>query len=315
MSSVIQKIQNKAQGNIAVLLGGFSAEREVSLKSGAAVVDALKSQGLDVIALDPKEENLVNAIQEKNIKHVMISLHGGDGEDGTVQGVLETLGVTYTGSGVLGSALAMDKMRSKQLWQGLGVSTADYVSLHEGSDWQAEIERLGGRCIVKPSQEGSSIGMQIAQSADDLKQAFLDARQYGTDVMAERWIEGPEYTVAIMGEEALPVIKLETDHGFYDFEAKYLVDDTRYICPCGLPEKEEQAMQALALSAFQSLACSGWGRVDVMRDTASQKFYVLEVNTSPGMTDHSLVPMAAKAKGVDFATLTATILADSMGAL
>ncbi|MEM8594751.1 MAG: D-alanine--D-alanine ligase, partial [Pseudomonadota bacterium] len=250
----------------------------------------------------------VSEILEKGIKHAVISLHGGDGEDGTVQGALDVLGVTYTGSGVLGSAIGMDKLRSKQLWKGIGLSTADYVLLTEASDWSSIMAELNGKCIVKPAQEGSSIGMQVATDEISLQRAFEDAKQYGTDVIAERWIQGPEFTVAILGDEALPVIQMQTDNDFYDYEAKYQANDTRYLCPCGLDEPEESVLKQLALDAFSSLDCKGWGRVDIMIDERTNTPYVLEVNTSPGMTSHSLVPMAAKAKGISFEHLVLTVL-------
>ena len=293
---------------IAVLLGGKSAEREVSLQSGRTVIDALQSLGLEVRAVDPAQADWV--AQLAGIKTAFIALHGPGGEDGSMQGAMQALGIAYTGSRVLGSALAMDKLRSKQLWQGIGLSTGGFVQLREDSDWQQLIDRFG-KVFVKPAQEGSSIGMGSASDAATLESAYREASRYGSTVLAEQFIAGPEYTVAILGDQVLPAIRLETDNEFYDYQAKYLSDDTRYHCPCGLSEAEEAEMGELALWAFRSLGCSVWGRVDIMRDAAG-RFYVLEVNTIPGMTSHSLVPMAAAAAGLDIATLVGRILTLSL---
>ena len=294
---------------VAVLLGGNSAEREVSLLSGQTVIDALRDQGFNVRPVDPSEPDWIAQLRE--VAFAFIALHGPGGEDGSMQGALQALKIPYTGSRVLGSALAMDKLRSKQLWQGIGLSTGGFVRLGADTNWQQVIERFG-KVFVKPSCEGSSIGMTSAASADDLEKAYRVASEYGGGVLAEQFIDGPEYTVAILGDEALPAIRLETDNEFYDYEAKYISDDTRYLCPCGLAPEEEAAMAALSLRAFQSLDCAVWGRVDLMRDRAGQ-FYVLEVNTIPGMTSHSLVPMAAKAAGMDIQSLVARILELSNG--
>lgn len=296
---------------VAVLLGGCSAEREISLKSGYAVVEGLEQSGVPVVAVDTAGD-WIGALAGNDIRHAFIALHGVGGEDGTIQGALECLGVAYTGSGVLASALAMDKLRSKQLWQGVGLPTPAGVTLREGSDWQAVLDGLGGKVIVKPAHEGSSIGMTVADSADRLRDAWEIARQYDELVLAERWIDGPEYTVAIVGRKALPVIQLVTDHAFYDFDAKYVSDTTRYLCPCGVSADDEQLMQRLALAAFDSIGALGWGRVDVMVDPAGD-MQLLEINTIPGMTDHSLVPMAAVARGVSFSELVVRILAESLG--
>jgi D-alanine-D-alanine ligase len=284
-------LENLSQGKIAVLLGGDSAEREVSLLSGHTVVEALQSLGLDVLAVDPSHPDW--AAQLQGVSLAFIALHGPGGEDGSMQGALQTLGIPYTGSGVLGSALAMDKKRSKQLWQGIGLATAGFVTLGSGTDWQGVIDRFG-KVFVKPACQGSSIGMSTADSAQALRDAFALASQYAGEVVAEQFIDGPEYTVAVLGDTALPSIRLETDNEFYDYEAKYLSDATRYHCPSGLNPREEADIAALSLRAFRSLGCSVWGRVDVMRDSAG-RFFVLEVNTVPGMTSHSLVPMAAAA--------------------
>jgi D-alanine-D-alanine ligase len=289
---------------VAVLLGGNSAEREVSLQSGQTVISAIQAQGIEVRAVDPADADWIAQLQGTSF--AFIALHGPGGEDGSMQGALQALQIPYTGSRVLGSALAMDKLRSKQLWQGIGLSTGGFVRLGPDSDWQQVIDRFG-KVFVKPTCEGSSIGMTSASSAAALERAFRTASQYGGGVLAEQFIDGPEYTVAILGDEVLPSIRLETDNEFYDYEAKYISNDTRYHCPSGLTAAEEAEMGALALQAFRSLGCAVWGRVDIMRD-AGGRFYVLEVNTIPGMTSHSLVPMAAKAAGIDIPSLVGRIL-------
>jgi D-alanine-D-alanine ligase len=297
-------LQTLYPGPIAVLLGGNSAEREISLQSGQTVVTALQDLDVEVRAVDPASDGWIE--QLNGVACAFIALHGPGGEDGCMQGALATLGVPYTGSGVLGSAIAMDKMRSKQLWQGIGVSTGGFVTLHGDSDWAGVIERFG-KVFVKPACEGSSIGMASADNPDALQRAYREAARYSGGVLAEQFIDGPEYTVAILGDDALPSIRLETDNEFYDYEAKYLSDDTRYHCPSGLTEAEEAEAAALSLRAFRALGCEVWGRVDLMRD-ADGRFYVLEVNTIPGMTSHSLVPMAAAAAGLDIPTLVQRIL-------
>ncbi len=289
---------------VAVLLGGHSAEREVSLQSGATVLAALSSLGVASRRVDPAEADWM--AQLEGVGCAFIALHGPGGEDGTMQGALETLGIPYTGSGVLGSAIAMDKMRSKQLWEGIGVSTGGFVTLTADTDWSVVMRRFG-KVFVKPACEGSSIGMTSADNPETLRQAFEAASAYSGEVLAEQYIDGPEYTVAILGDEALPSIRLETDNEFYDYEAKYLSDDTRYHCPSGLDAEEEAELAELALRAFRSLGCGVWGRVDAMRD-ADGKFYVLEVNTIPGMTSHSLVPMAARVAGLEIQDLVRRII-------
>jgi len=291
-------------GRIAVLLGGTSAEREVSLNSGQTVVNALQSLGADVVAVDTADPDW--AAQLTGVSMAFIILHGPGGEDGSMQGALQTLGIPYTGSGVLGSALAMDKKRSKQLWQGIGLSTGGFVTLEQDTDWQGVIDRFG-KVFVKPACEGSSIGMSSADSAAALQKAYQLASQYAGEVLAEQFIDGPEYTVAILGDQALPSIRLETDNEFYDYEAKYISNDTRYHCPSGLSASDEAEIAALSLRAFRSLGCAVWGRVDVMRDAAG-RFFVLEVNTVPGMTSHSLVPMAAAATGMPIPELVQRIV-------
>lgn len=297
-------------GRVGVLYGGQSAEREISLQSGAAVIEALEEAGIEHVALDVGA-NAIADIQAAQLDRAFIALHGPGGEDGRIQAVLEYLNIPYTGSDVQASALAMDKLRSKQLWRGVGLPTPDFAVLHAQSDWQKVLAELGGEVMVKPAHEGSSIGMARVHTAADLKAAYEDAAQYDTSVLAERLIVGAEYTVAVLDGVALPPIKLETDHHFYDFNAKYLADDTRYICPCGLSAEREQALKALALQAFAAIGGRGWGRLDVMAD-AQQQFYLLEVNTVPGMTGHSLVPMAAAAQGLSFAQLVVAILRASV---
>jgi D-alanine-D-alanine ligase len=305
----VASINQAIGGKLAVLFGGSSAEREISLKSGAAVAAAFIYQGVPVETIDVAEDGWMQYLQAE-FSNVFIALHGPGGEDGTVQGALDCLGVKYTGSGVMASALAMDKFRCKLLWLGMGLSTPKFIELTADSDWDAIIADLGA-VIVKPACEGSSIGMSRAAKSEELHSAWQDAQAYGR-VFAEQWVAGSEYTVAILNGEALPAIKLETDAVFYDFNAKYISDETRYLCPCGLSAQEELELSELALAAFNSLGCEGWGRVDVMRDSDG-RFYLLEVNTVPGMTDHSLVPMAAKQAGLNFEQLVLAILAGSIG--
>ncbi|MEM9256045.1 MAG: D-alanine--D-alanine ligase [Pseudomonadota bacterium] len=293
----------KDQG-VAVLLGGQSAEREVSLQSGQTVLDALLALNLQAYAVDTADTDWFAQLQGAGF--AFIALHGPGGEDGGMQGALQTLGIPYSGSGVLGSALAMDKQRSKALWQSTRIATAEYLSLYPQIDWQAVMDRMG-KVFVKPACEGSSIGMSIADSAESLRESYALASQYGQQVMAERYIDGPEYTVGILGDRALPSIRLETANEFYDYEAKYLSDDTGYHCPSGLSAAEETTLAELALEAFRSVGCEVWGRVDVMHDSQSG-FQVLEVNTVPGMTSHSLVPMAAAAAGMDLPALVARVV-------
>ncbi|MCK9503866.1 MAG: D-alanine--D-alanine ligase [Porticoccaceae bacterium] len=298
-------------GRVAVLFGGTSAEREISLISGNAVLTALKNRGVDALGIDVGA-GIIPQLEALAPDRVFIALHGPGGEDGTLQGALEFLGLPYTGSGVLASALAMDKLRTKLLWKGMGIATAPFAVLRADSDWQQVLAALGGVAMVKPSREGSSIGMAKASTAAELEAAWLAADRHGGGVIAEAWLSGDEYTIAILNGKALPVIKLETDRGFYDYEAKYIRDDTRYLCPCGLSPEREEALKALCVEAFNSLGCRGWGRVDAMVDSFGN-FQLLEINTVPGMTTHSLVPMAAKAVGMNFEDLVMTILAATLG--
>jgi D-alanine-D-alanine ligase len=293
-------------GKVAVLMGGRSAERDVSLKSGAMVLDALRRSGVDAHRFDPRDMGIDRLLAEK-FDRAFIALHGRFGEDGTVQGALEYLGIPYTGSGVMASALAMDKWRTKLVWQAAGVPTAAYELLSPQTDWAGVAARLGLPLMVKPAREGSSLGMSKVTAIEKLQPAFELAARYDPIVIAERFVAGIELTAGILGDEALPLIRLETPRTFYDYQAKYFADDTRYLCPCGLTQAQERAVQEQALVAFRLLGCSGWGRVDLMLPASGAPAF-LEVNTVPGMTDHSLVPMAARAHGLSFEELVLRIL-------
>lgn len=293
-------------GKVAVLLGGRSAEREISLKSGNAVLKALLDSGVNAHAFDPKEKGLEKLIAEK-FDRAFIALHGRYGEDGTIQGALELIGLPYTGSGVMACALAMDKWRTKMIWQSAGISTPPYRLLTAQTNFDEVVNQLGLPIMVKPANEGSSIGMSKVTEAKDLKPAYELAAKFDHLIIAEKFIQGTELTAGILGKEPLPLIKLETPRVFYDYEAKYFSNDTRYICPSGLDQKQEQRIQAMALHAFEILGCQGWGRVDLMLDTSGTP-QLLEVNTAPGMTDHSLVPMAARQKGLSFENLVLKVL-------
>lgn len=293
-------------GKVAVLYGGRSAEREVSLKSGSAVLAALQRSGVDAHAFDPATQDL-HLLLEEGFTRTFIALHGRYGEDGTVQGALELMGIPYTGSGVLASALAMDKWRTKLTWQAANLPVPAYELLTAESDFEAIAKKLGLPLFVKPANEGSSVGITKVKAAGDLRAAFEEAAKHDPLVLAEQFIGGGEYTAAILGDQALPVIKIEPANEFYDFEAKYLRDDTRYLCPCGLPGAQEKEIQHLALQGFRLIGGTGWGRVDFLMD-AQGRPYLLEVNTSPGMTDHSLVPMAARQAGISFEDLVLRVL-------
>jgi len=293
-------------GKVAVLFGGRSAEREVSLKSGGAVLAALQRSGVDAHAFDPAQRDLSELKKEK-FDRVFIALHGRYGEDGTVQGALELLGIPYTGSGVMASAIAMDKWRTKLVWQAMGLPIPEYEALTQPTDWNAVANHLDLPLFVKPSSEGSSVGVTKVKTVEELPAAYAEAARHDKVVIAESFMSGGEYTAAILNGRALPVIKIEPANEFYDYEAKYLRDDTRYLCPCGLAAAEEAEMQQLALQAFALIGGQGWGRVDFLRDEQG-KAYLLEVNTSPGMTDHSLVPMAARQAGISFDQLVLQIL-------
>ncbi len=302
----------KQFGKVAVMLGGTSAERPVSLKSGGAVLAALRRQGVDAHEFDPATRNLGDLISGE-FDRVFIALHGRYGEDGCMQGALELLGLPYTGSGVMASALGMDKWRTKLVWRAAGLPTADWEVLDAASDFGAVERYLGLPIFVKPAREGSSIGMSKVTAHGTLEAAFELAAEHDPLVLAEKFIDGAEYTVGILGDTALPLIRLAPakDKAFYDFEAKYLRDDTEYHCPAGLADTQEMALRQLALDAFRLIDGRGWGRVDLMLDSIGNP-YLLEVNTAPGMTDHSLVPMAARAAGLDFDALCLAILEQTL---
>jgi len=296
-------------GRVAVLMGGHSGEREISLKSGQSVLDALKSAGVDAHAL-VWDGNLVDEIRACAPDRVFVALHGGDGEDGTVQGLLEMLGLPYTGSGVLGCALSMDKVRSKHVWRSLGLPTPDFHIVRRDDPIGLQLPETGLPAMVKPASEGSSLGVSRVSESAELAAAIAHAMTFDDVVLVEKWIDGGEYTMGIVDGEPLPIIKLETPHEFYDYDAKYHADTTRYLCPCGLSEASMESMTTLALDAFSALGASGWGRVDFMLDSDGEP-WLIELNTVPGMTDHSLVPMAAAAAGMTFEELVVRILATS----
>ena len=294
-------------GKVAVLMGGHSAERGISLQSGSAVLQALQAAGVDAHGLDAADGGLVAALAGGGYARAFIALHGRGGEDGVMQGLLDMLGLPYTGSGVLGSALAMDKLRTKQVWHSAGIPTPAFSVLRTEADLATVSGTTGFPVIVKPSREGSSIGISQAKTATELQAAWQLALRYDAEVFAEQWIEGAEYTAGILGTQVLPLIKLETPNTFYDYAAKYEADTTRYLIPCGLGEDVEQRLREQALAAFRATGASGWGRVDFMLDATGQPWFI-EVNTVPGLTDHSLVPMAAAAAGIDFTALVCRIL-------
>lgn len=293
-------------GKVAVLYGGWAAERPVSLKSGAAVLKALQESGVDAHGIDV-DRNIISVLQAGKFDRVFNILHGAGGEDGVLQGALEILGLPYTGCGVMASAISMDKLMTKRLWAGAGLPTPAYRVLTADADFGGVVAELGLPLMVKPATEGSSIGMSKVKVAGELEGAYRKAAECSAAVLVEQWVTGAEYTAGIVAGESLPLIRLEAPGEFYDYEAKYLSDDTRYFCPCGLDAVEEQAMQQLARQAFDVVGGRGWGRVDMMLDTAG-KAWLIEVNTNPGMTDHSLVPMGARVAGMDFNALVMRIL-------
>jgi len=294
-------------GRVAVLMGGSSAEREISLMSGNGVLKALRSKGVDAHAFDPSQRDLSELRRDK-FERCFVALHGRGGEDGTLQGALETMGMPYTGSGVLGSAIGMDKWRTKMVWLANGLPTPRYRILSAADDWTAVARELGLPLIVKPANEGSTLGLTKVAEASQLPAAYeLAARKYRDTALAESFIDGPEYTASILGETALPLIRIVAPQGNYDYQNKYFTDDTQYLCPCGLPAAQEAELQALALRAFKLVGCAGWGRIDLMLDAAGRP-WLLEVNTSPGMTGHSLVPMAARVVGIGYEDLCVKIL-------
>lgn len=298
-------------GRVAVIYGGLSAERVVSLRSGAEVLAGLQRAGVDAFGIDLGGENgdlnPVAQLSEAQFDRAFLILHGPGGEDGTLQGVLEMLDKPYTGSGVAASALGMDKVRCKQLWSGAGLPTPEYVVIDECTDLAHVGEKLGWPIFVKPAHEGSSIGIAKVTNLEELRQAYENAAKLDSLVLAERWMSGSEFTVAVLNGETLPAIKLETSHDFYDFDAKYEADDTRYLFEHGLSDEQEVELNRLVLDAFNAVGCEGWSRVDLMQD-GDGNFQLLEVNTAPGMTDHSLVPMAARKKGISFEQLVVEIL-------
>jgi D-alanine-D-alanine ligase len=297
-------------GKVAVLLGGDSTEREISLLSGNAVLAALIRRGVNAHAFDPKARPVQNLVSE-GFDRVWIALHGPGGEDGAMQGALEWLGVPYTGSGVLASALTMDKLKTKRVVVGAGYAAPEYAVLSKPADLQPALDRIGLPLMVKPASQGSSVGITKVKAAADLSRAYAEARAIDPIVFAEGFITGDEYTVGVLQNQALPSIRIQPATEFYDYEAKYFRNDTQYHCPSGLDAKAEAELQTAALAAFQVTDCFGWGRVDFMRDRATDKFYFIEINTTPGMTDHSLVPMAARQSGIDFDELVWRVLETS----
>jgi D-alanine-D-alanine ligase len=293
-------------GKVAVLFGGRSAEREISLMSGGAVLEALRRAGVDAHAFDPAQRDL-SELRRDGFQRVFIALHGRWGEDGTVQGALELLGIPYTGSGVMASALCMDKVRTKMVWVAAGLPTPKWRVLTGQSNWADVARELGVPLIVKPAREGSTLGLTKVQRAEDLHAAYVHAAQYDALVLAEEFVQGMELTAAFLGEQALPLIWIEAPQGNYDYQNKYFSDETRYHCPCGLPAAEERRIQEMVMRAADVLGCSGWGRADLIR-RSDGSVALLEMNTSPGMTGHSLVPMAAKVAGLDFDQLVVRIL-------
>ena len=293
-------------GKVAVLMGGLSAEREISLLSGSAVLAALKNKGVDAYGIDV-DENIVSELSTGDYQRAFIILHGRGGEDGTIQGLLELMNMPYTGSGVMASSLAMDKLKTKQIWQAMGLSTPAFYILDSEESCQCALEVLSLPLIIKPVLEGSSIGMSKVEKEDELIPAWEIAQRCGGTVIAESWVEGDEYTAAVLDDQILPMIKLKTTHKFYDYDAKYEAQDTEYVCPCGLSEQEELNFSELTKKAFNAVSASAWGRVDFMVDQ-NNKPWLIEVNTVPGMTSHSLVPMAAKQAGMSFDDLALNIL-------
>jgi len=309
MTDSMNAIDLAAFGRVAVIMGGTSAEREISLRSGSEVLKGLLAAGVDAFAIDLGNAgaNPVAQLLEHDFDRAFLILHGRGGEDGTIQGVLEMLGKPYTGSGVAASALGMDKLRCKQLWQGAGLPTPAFAVLDADTDLSLVEAQLGYPMMVKPAHEGSSIGMSKVRDRAELESAYAAAREYDSCVIAEQWVNGPEFTIALLNGRALPVIRLETPHDFYDFDAKYAAADTHYHFDTRLTEQQTDALQKLALQAFNVAGCRGWGRIDAMMD-AEGHFQLLEVNTAPGMTDHSLVPMAARQAGIGFEQLVVDIL-------
>lgn len=309
MNACVNTVVDRLQSPVAVLFGGDSQEREVSLNSGNAVISALATMAIPHVAVDTRDD-WIEILRSQNIKHALIFLHGGEGEDGTVQAVLDTLCISYAGSGVEASAVAMDKVRSKQVWADQSIPTPPGTVAGFDADPAKILAEYGPAVIVKPAHEGSSVGMAIARTAKELAAAIVDASTYDSVVLVETLLTGPEFTVAILGQQCLPSIMLEPDGAFYDYQAKYVSGDTNYHCPSGLSASEEHGLALLAKDAFDAIGCEGWGRVDIMAHNG--RYFVLEVNTIPGMTDHSLVPKAAAVAGLSFQQLVLEILAESL---
>ena len=314
MSQFDSKIDVQALGKVAVLMGGSSAEREVSLMSGAGVLQALRARGVDAHAFDPAQQDL-GELRRQGFARCFIALHGRHGEDGTVQGALELLGSPYTGPGVMASSIAMDKIMTKRIWRFEGLPTPDWRLVSSADDTVAALAALGAPMIVKPAREGSTIGLTKVTDAAQCAQAYELASRYDPEVLCEQFIEGDETTCPILGEgasaHALPVIRIVAPQGNYDYEHKYFTDDTQYHCPSGLPEAEERAIQALVVQAFRTLGCRGWARADIMIRASDRQPFLLEINTSPGMTGHSLVPMSARALGISYEDLCLRLLASA----
>ncbi len=306
----IEKISTFDYGKVAVLMGGHSAEREISLETGSAVYDALVNSGVDAHKFDTSKYSLYD-LEKGEFNRAFIALHGRGGEDGTIQGALQTLGIPYTGSGVLGSALSMDKIKSKLVWKASNIPTPDFIFINSKNDLDKVSDSLGFPVVVKPVSEGSSVGVSIVKDNKQLLSAWYSASEKDNLVMAEKWIDGKEYTAAVLMENVLPMIQLKTPHNFYDYEAKYHSDTTEYFCPCGLDVEQESKLAELMMEAFMSLSASGWGRIDFMMDREGSP-WLIELNTVPGMTSHSLVPMSARQAGYSFEQLVLMILYTSV---
>lgn len=314
MSNIMKNIDVHALGKVAVLMGGRSSEREVSLMSGQGVLQALRSQGVDAHAFDPAEQEL-GALKVQGFDRCFIALHGRFGEDGTVQGALELLGIPYTGSGVMASSMAMDKVMTKRIWRFEGLPTPDWRMVASAEETREALAALGAPMIVKPARDGSSMGLTKVTDASQCAQAYALAAKYDDEVLCEQFIAGEETTCAVLGEgraaQALPVIRIEAPDGNYDYQNKYFTDVTQYHCPSGLPAAEELRIQQIVEKAFRTLGCRGWGRADVMIRQSDRQPFLLEINTSPGMTSHSLVPMAARAQGMSYEQLCLKLVAQA----
>ncbi len=315
MGQIDQKIDVRALGKVAVLMGGSSAEREVSLMSGAGVLQALRARGVDAHAFDPAHGDL-SELKQAGFARCFIALHGRHGEDGTVQGALELLGIPYTGPGVLASSIAMDKTMTKRIWRAEGLPTPDWRQVASGEETEQALAALGAPMIVKPAREGSTIGLTKVTDPGQCAKAYELASRYDPEVLCEQFIEGDETTCPILGEgasaHALPVIRIVAPQGNYDYQHKYFTDDTQYHCPSGLPQVEEDAIQRLVVQAFRTLGCRGWARADIMVRARDRQPFLLEINTSPGMTGHSLVPMSARSAGISYEDLCLRLLASAM---